>query len=67
MSVRVYPLPCIFRSLSLMLACAPPTSTGELRTSNLSPKNYYELYMDVTSELRELELFFEEEERNTSE
>eukprot|EP01006_Ploeotia_vitrea_P035991 TRINITY_DN65957_c0_g1_i1.p1 TRINITY_DN65957_c0_g1~~TRINITY_DN65957_c0_g1_i1.p1 ORF type:complete len:795 (-),score=534.20 TRINITY_DN65957_c0_g1_i1:64-2295(-) len=36
--------------------------TGELRTSNLSPKNYYELYMDVTNELREMELFFEDED-----
>jgi len=36
--------------------------TGELRTSTLSPKNYYNLYMDVTNELRDLEAFFAEEE-----
>ena len=36
--------------------------TGELRTSRLSPKNYYELYMNITDELRELELFLEEED-----
>ena len=36
--------------------------TGELRTSRLSPKNYYELYMRITDELRELELFLEEED-----
>jgi vacuolar protein sorting-associated protein 35 len=36
--------------------------TGELRTSRLSPKNYYELYMNITDELRELEMFLEEED-----
>lgn len=35
----------------------------ELRTSKLSPKNYYELYMDATNELRELEIYFEEEDK----
>lgn len=39
---------------------------GELRTSNLSPKNYYTLYMDVTNELGELERFFEEEDKQQS-
>lgn len=43
------------------LECAS-LMTGELRTSNMSPKNYYELYMRVTDELRELELFFEDED-----
>jgi len=36
--------------------------TGELRTSKLSPKNYYELYMNVTDELREMEQYFEDED-----
>lgn len=35
---------------------------AELRTPKLSPRNYYELYMGVTDELRELELYFEEED-----
>jgi vacuolar protein sorting-associated protein 35 len=41
--------------------------TSELRTSKLSPKNYYELYMNITDELRELELFFEEEDNASDE
>eukprot|EP00457_Paulinella_chromatophora_P001420 gb/GEZN01001422.1/.p1 GENE.gb/GEZN01001422.1/~~gb/GEZN01001422.1/.p1 ORF type:complete len:813 (-),score=157.46 gb/GEZN01001422.1/:626-2872(-) len=36
--------------------------TGELRTSRLSPRNYFALFMRVTDELRELELYFEEED-----
>jgi len=36
---------------------------GELRTSKLSPRNYYEIYMNVTDELRELEMFFEDEDK----
>jgi vacuolar protein sorting-associated protein 35 len=35
----------------------------ELRTSNLSPRSYYELYMKVFDELRHLETFFMEEYR----
>jgi len=35
---------------------------GELRTSKLSPQNYYDLYMDVTNELRSLGSFFEHAE-----
>ena len=31
---------------------------GELRTSALSPMNYYELYMKVCDELMYLEMFF---------
>ncbi|XP_044735777.1 vacuolar protein sorting-associated protein 35 isoform X2 [Chrysoperla carnea] len=34
---------------------------GELRTSLLSPKSYYELYMAITDELRHLELYLVEE------
>ena len=34
---------------------------GELRTSALGPKAYYEVYIDVTTELRHLEEFFEAE------
>lgn len=34
---------------------------GELRTSLLSPKSYYELYMAVTDELRHMELFLTDE------
>ncbi|KAF8770166.1 Vacuolar protein sorting-associated protein like [Argiope bruennichi] len=34
---------------------------GELRTSLLSPKSYYELYMAVSDELRHLELYLLEE------
>ncbi|XP_074102802.1 vacuolar protein sorting-associated protein 35-like isoform X1 [Cotesia typhae] len=33
------------------------TMLGELRTSLLSPKSYYELYMAITDELRYLELY----------
>ena len=40
--------------------------TGELRTSRLSPKNYYELYMNITDELRELELFLQEEDEKAT-
>ena len=36
---------------------------SELRTSNLSPRSYYELYMKVFDELRHLETFFMEEYR----
>lgn len=48
------------------LECAS-LMTGQLRTSKLSPKNYYELYMHVTDELRELELFFEDEDNKEKE
>lgn len=34
---------------------------GELRTSLLSPKSYYELYMSVSDELRHLEIFLLDE------
>lgn len=34
---------------------------GELRTSLLSPKSYYELYMSVSDELRHLELYLLDE------
>nr|CAD7415385.1 unnamed protein product [Timema poppensis] len=34
---------------------------GELRTSLLSPKSYYELYMGITDELRHLELYLLDE------
>ncbi|XP_026333733.1 vacuolar protein sorting-associated protein 35 [Hyposmocoma kahamanoa] len=37
------------------------TMLGELRTSLLSPKCYYELYMAITDELRHLELYLLEE------
>ncbi|KAJ1629721.1 vacuolar protein sorting-associated protein 35, partial [Pavlovales sp. CCMP2436] len=36
---------------------------SELRTSLLSPKNYYELYMATTDELRHLEAHFAEDQR----
>ena len=36
---------------------------NELRTSNLSPKNYYEVYIAITDEMRELESYFEEEDK----
>lgn len=39
------------------------TMLGELRTSLLSPKSYYELYMAITDELRHLELYLLEEFR----
>ncbi len=42
------------------LKCAS-TMLGELRTSLLSPKCYYELYMAVTDELRFLEVYLLEE------
>mmetsp|Transcript_19670 Transcript_19670/g.32780 ORF Transcript_19670/g.32780 Transcript_19670/m.32780 type:complete len:771 (+) Transcript_19670:13-2325(+) len=34
------------------------TMLGELRTASLSPKNYYDLYIAVTDELRHMEEFF---------
>lgn len=42
------------------LKCAS-TMLGELRTSLLSPKSYYELYMAITDELRHLELYLIDE------
>lgn len=42
------------------LKCAS-NMLGELRTSLLSPKNYYELYMAITDELRHLEAYLLEE------
>ena len=36
-------------------------SSGELRTSVLSPKSYYELYMAVCDELRHLETYLLDE------
>ena len=35
--------------------------TGELRTSLLSPKSYYELYMGICDELRHLETYLLDE------
>lgn len=37
------------------------TMLGELRTSMLSPKSYYELYMSISDELRHLELYLVDE------
>ena len=37
------------------------TILSELRTSLLSPKSYYELYMAICDELRHLELYFLDE------
>lgn len=37
------------------------TMLGELRTSFLSPKSYYELYMAISDELRHLELYLVDE------
>ncbi|XP_060081276.1 vacuolar protein sorting-associated protein 35-like [Ylistrum balloti] len=37
------------------------TMLGELRTSMLSPKSYYELYMAISDELRHLELYLVDE------
>ncbi|XP_052274611.1 vacuolar protein sorting-associated protein 35-like isoform X3 [Dreissena polymorpha] len=37
------------------------TMLGELRTSLLSPKSYYELYMSISDELRHLELYLVDE------
>ena len=36
---------------------------GELRTSYLGPRNYYDLYIMVTDELRHMEAFFEAEQK----
>lgn len=47
------------------LKCASAL-TGELRTAKLSPQSYYELYMNVTNELRGLELFFEDEDHKSA-
>ena len=45
----------VLKHASLMLA--------ELRTSNLSPQNYYELYILVNDQMQDLEAFFTEEVR----
>ncbi|XP_030453470.1 vacuolar protein sorting-associated protein 35B isoform X2 [Syzygium oleosum] len=37
---------------------------SELRTSNLSPHKYYDLYMRAFDELRRLEMFFKDESRH---
>uniref|UniRef100_A0A7S0JA92 Vacuolar protein sorting-associated protein 35 n=1 Tax=Calcidiscus leptoporus TaxID=127549 RepID=A0A7S0JA92_9EUKA len=39
------------------------TMLGELRTSSLGPKSYYELYMAVTDQLRHLEDYFASEQK----
>ncbi len=39
------------------------TMLGELRTSLLSPKTYYILYMQIFDELRTLEAYFKDEYR----
>jgi len=36
---------------------------GELKTSLLSPKNYYILFMQIFDEMRALENYFKEEKR----
>lgn len=41
------------------------TMLSELRTSLLSPKNYYELYVVTTDELRYLEAYFAEEQASS--
>ena len=43
---------------------AAATMLGELRTSLLGPRNYYDLYIEVTQELRHLEEFFQAEQAN---
>lgn len=42
------------------------TMTSELRTSRLSPRNYYELFMSVTDELREMEMCVDDEEAKST-
>ena len=39
------------------------TMLSELRTSLLGPKNYYDLYITATDELRHMEAFFEAEQK----
>ena len=39
------------------------TMLGELRTTELSPKQYYDIYINITDELRHLEAFFASEQK----
>ena len=39
------------------------TMLSELRTSLLGPRNYYDLYITATDELRHMEAFFEAEQK----
>jgi vacuolar protein sorting-associated protein 35 len=50
------------RTIHLQALKCASAMTGELRTSKVSPKNYYELYMNVTDELRDMEQYFADED-----
>ncbi|XP_045540361.1 vacuolar protein sorting-associated protein 35 [Papilio machaon] len=52
---------CLDKSKQMDALKHASTMLGELRTSVLSPKSYYELYMAITDELRHLELYLLEE------
>merc|ERR1719265_3075404 len=60
----------LFSVTSLVTAARCWTSTSqcsmicELRTSLLSPKNYYELYMQVFQEMQHLSAFFSDKSRH---
>lgn len=62
---RVNVLECMRRSIDKgrMMDALNHASTflGELRTSNLSPKEYYQLYIAVTDQLRHLVVYLTEE------
>ena len=55
----------LFKNLALIITSkflkVNSKFSGELRTSLLSPKSYYELYMSVCDELRHLEMYLLDE------
>eukprot|EP00756_Hemistasia_phaeocysticola_P001082 Hpha_TRINITY_DN10786_c0_g1::TRINITY_DN10786_c0_g1_i1::g.43703::m.43703/K18468/VPS35; vacuolar protein sorting-associated protein 35 len=55
-AIRASELQAVLKHASAMLA--------ELRTSQLSPQNYYELHTKVLAEMLSLEMYFAEEVRN---
>lgn len=60
--VQSFHMKCCLDKGKLMEALKHASSMlSELRTSFLSPKSYYELYMAVTDQLRHLELYLVDE------
>ncbi|XP_061102286.1 vacuolar protein sorting-associated protein 35-like [Conger conger] len=52
---------CLDKSMLMDALKHASNMLGELRTSMLSPKNYYELYMAISDELHYLEIFLTDE------
>ena len=56
-------IPPLARDLTPTASPRRSTMLSELRTSLLGPRNYYDLYIMVTDELRHMEAFFEAEQK----